>query len=180
MLCLEIGMTPIAGFPNYRVDRDGNIFSCFVPGGQGATTNTWRKLAAKACGKGHLQVKLYRGGSGNHVQKLVHRLVLEAFVGPCPPGMEGCHNDGNPANNCLSNLRWDTPVGNWEDRKRHGRGTHGARNPFPAKLTETAVVDIRESRRRGVPLRVLADKHGVSVSNVCNVATYRAWRHVNG
>src|SRR3970282_914182 len=38
----------------------------------------------------------------------VHRLVLAAFVGPCPIGMEGCHDDGAPTNTRLRNLRWDT------------------------------------------------------------------------
>lgn len=52
----------------------------------------------------------------------VHRLVLEAFVGPRPPGQHGCHHDGDPTNNHLSNLRWDTPKSNTADMVRHGRG----------------------------------------------------------
>lgn len=54
----------------------------------------------------------------------VHRLVLEAFVGPCPEGMEACHWDDNPANNVLSNLRWDSREGNYRDRKRNGIKNH--------------------------------------------------------
>ena len=37
------------------------------------------------------------------VTRSVGRLVLEVFVGPCPPGMEACHNDGDPHNNWLDN-----------------------------------------------------------------------------
>jgi hypothetical protein len=55
----------------------------------------------------------------------VHRLVLEAFVGPCPEGMVGCHNDGDPLNNRLDNLRWDTPSNNERDKWVHG--THHQR-----------------------------------------------------
>lgn len=51
-----------------------------------------------------------------------HVLVMAAFVRPRPDGLEVCHWDGNPANNALSNLRYDTPQGNAQDRKRHGRG----------------------------------------------------------
>ena len=51
----------------------------------------------------------------------VHRLVLEAFVGPCPPGMECCHNDGDNTNNRVENLRWDTKRSNRQDRNKHGR-----------------------------------------------------------
>lgn len=51
----------------------------------------------------------------------VHRLVLEAFVGPCPPGMEACHWNGIPGDNRLHNLRWDTPSANNADILRLGR-----------------------------------------------------------
>lgn len=50
----------------------------------------------------------------------VHRLVLLAFRGIPQKGMVGCHNDGNPANNELSNLRWDTMQANEADKKSHG------------------------------------------------------------
>jgi hypothetical protein len=38
----------------------------------------------------------------------VHSLMLEAFVGPRPPGLLGLHDDDNPDNNTLPNLRWGT------------------------------------------------------------------------
>src|SRR5260221_10985959 len=38
----------------------------------------------------------------------VHILVLEAFAGPKPPGMEACHGNGDRSCNDLSNLRWGT------------------------------------------------------------------------
>ena len=65
---------------------------------------------------GHLKVNL---GLDNPA-KLVHRIVLEAFVGPAPEKHECCHRDGNPANNHLENLRWDTRAENNFDRVRHG------------------------------------------------------------
>jgi hypothetical protein len=58
--------------------------------------------------------------SSNITSKKVHRLVLEAFVGPCPDGMEACHNDGVRSNAKLTNLRWDTPSANQHDTVRHG------------------------------------------------------------
>src|SRR5699024_6464865 len=51
----------------------------------------------------------------------VHRLVLEAFVGPCPDGMEACHWDDDKTNNHVSNLRWATQSDNMHDRVRNGR-----------------------------------------------------------
>lgn len=50
----------------------------------------------------------------------VSRLVLNAFVGQCPDGLEACHNDGNPANNSLDNLRWGTRSSNTLDSVKHG------------------------------------------------------------
>lgn len=50
----------------------------------------------------------------------LHRVVLESFVGPCPEGMEGCHGDGDPTNNRVENLRWDTHTGNLADMRVHG------------------------------------------------------------
>lgn len=95
----------------------------------------------------------------------VHRLVLEAFIGACPDGHECCHFDGNPANNNLSNLRWDTKAGNQRDLDRHG-----TRSPPPvrrgvannmSKLSEEAVQRIR---RLGcaADAKLLAAEYGVS------------------
>jgi hypothetical protein len=51
---------------------------------------------------------------------LVARLVLGGFVGPCPPGQEACHENGDRSDNRLTNLRWDTPSNNNLDKHRHG------------------------------------------------------------
>ncbi len=51
-------------------------------------------------------------------------LVLKAFVGPRPHGMEACHNNGDSTDNRLENLRWDTPSANNYDLVLHGRHIH--------------------------------------------------------
>lgn len=78
---------------------------------------------------GHCYVSLARNGL---VAVLgVHRLVLEAFVGPCPDGMEGCHNNGDPANNRVENLRWDTHANNMHDVIEHGTSFQAAKTCCP-------------------------------------------------
>lgn len=67
---------------------------------------------------GHLRVGLYRDAAIQSAY--IHRLVLMTFVGPPPEGMQGCHGDGDPTNNRLSNLRWGTASDNAQDRLRHG------------------------------------------------------------
>jgi len=78
--------------------------------------------------------------TGKHYTKRVHRIVLEAFRGQCPEGMEGCHNDGDPENNRLNNLRWDTRSSNLADMVTHGTTTippvHIGESHPRSKLTE--------------------------------------------
>ena len=88
-----------------------------------------RVLTPTANTGGYLKVGLGRLGRAKTLQ--VHRLVLEAFVGPCPEGHECCHNDGDPTNNNLSNLRWDTPSGNALDSVLHGTHPHAAKTHCP-------------------------------------------------
>ena len=60
----------------------------------------------------------------------VHRLVLKAFVGPCPEGMEACHNNGDAWDNRLENLRWDTRKNNHQDKIKHGTTVRGEQHPM--------------------------------------------------
>lgn len=115
---------------------------------------------------GYSVVNLWR--DGQRAQWLVHRLVLFAFVGPCPDGMEGCHNDGNPRDNSLSNLRWDTRSANHLDKVKHG--THHIANlthcafghPFESRNLKKKTTDGRR--------RCLACDRARSVSSARGVA----------
>ena len=67
----------------------------------------------------HLMVALSVNSQSTSL--LVHRLIAFTFIGPPPsPAHEICHNDGNPANNVLGNLRWGTRSENLYDTVRHG------------------------------------------------------------
>lgn len=112
---------------------------------------------------------------------LVHRLVLLAFTGECPSGMECCHNDGNGLNNRLDNLRWDTPRNNQLDRKKHGTDWapiyKGSKHPR-AILNEETIKDIRASKSNGISATKLSEKFRIAVGTVHNIISRRSWRHV--
>lgn len=110
--------------------------------------------------------------------RLVHRLVLLTFVGPCPDGMEGCHNDGNPNNNNINNLRWDTRKSNRADSILHGTHPRGSMSS-QAKLTEDQVIAMRAIYAQGnTSLSQIARNHGVSVSLVSQIINRKIWLHV--
>lgn len=71
--------------------------------------------------KGYYRINAAVPGDGHRRGHLVHRLVLEAFVGPCPDGMETRHLNGDPGDNRLSNIVWGTSAENSQDVLRHGR-----------------------------------------------------------
>ena len=106
---------PVVGYEGfYEVSDRGRVKR--VAGGQGATPGL-RRLTSNP--NGYLQVIL----SANNIRenKKVSRMVLEAFVGPCPPGMEACHWNDIADDNRLENLRWDTHAANIADRTRNNR-----------------------------------------------------------
>jgi hypothetical protein len=103
--------------------------------------------------------------------------LLFAFVGPCPPGMQCRHLDGNPQNNSLGNLVWGTPQENADDRIRHGTTPRGEKNNL-AKLTETQVIEIRHKLAAGGCKTDLAEEYGVGVTAIHAINTGRVWPHL--
>lgn len=117
---------PVADYDGfYEVGNWGSVRSVtrtqIYQGRWGATRRTWpsRLLQPIPIWDGHLRVTLARVGIRDRFCK-IHLLVLEAFVGPRPPGLLGCHEDGDPTNNHVSNLRWDTAKSNSRDTVDHG------------------------------------------------------------
>lgn len=108
----------------------------------------------------------------------IHKLVMDAFIGPMPCGMERCHNDGNRQNNRLSNLRYDTSAGNHADRRDHGTLPFGSAIPW-AKLDEDSVRFIRSACACGQKQKDLAKQFGVHPSVISAAVTRRKWAHVD-
>lgn len=116
---------PIPGIDFYEVSNLGRVRSLdrIIKRGKGEGLQKGRVLKPQLTGTPGKQYHKVRIAG---VERLVHRLVLEAFVGPCPPGMETCHGNGNRLDNRLNNLRWDTSSNNERDKLQHGTH-HNAR-----------------------------------------------------
>lgn len=127
---------------------------------------------------GYLQVGLRKGGK--HRQNYyIHRLVLEAFVGRCPPGHECCHKDSNKRHNYIGNLCWDTHRNN---QTCYGPspilGMSGKDNPA-AVLNEDTIRAIRtRARTTTLTHREIATEFGVSRRNVSKIIQRVRWAHI--
>lgn len=141
--------------------------------GSGIRVMPERILTPQVNCHGYLHVVLCMNGARR--TRGVQYLVAEAFIGPRPPGMELCHNDGCKTNNALKNLRYDTPEGNQADKLLHDTHIRGERNKS-SKLTEVQVLSIRADTR---PLRLIANEYGVTESCACAIRLRKSWAWLN-
>lgn len=164
----------------YQASNWGNIkrlvgYKCLVE----------RILKSASCNKyGHQFIVLYK----NNIRKecLVHRLVLETFIGPCPFGMECRHLDGNPKNNKLDNLCWGTKLENIQDRRMHGTESSGSRkginqgiNNGMSTLNNWIVRIVRQLLKQKVlRQKEIAKIFSISDSVVSNIKYGKIWKNV--
>lgn len=123
---------------------------------------------------GRLVVNLNRDGKRRQFK--VHRLVLLAFVGPCPHGHEVAHRDGDQANNRRSNLRYATPVENNGDKLSHGTQPRGA-GTYNARLTEEQALWVLENRGR-LSYSAMASRLGVHLQTIAGICQRKTWKHL--
>lgn len=130
----------IEGWAGYEVSNQGRIRSwkfCRRTPGQALP----RIMRQDVLPVGYRQITLKDKGARR--REYVHRLVLSAFVGPCPDGQQVAHWNGDKADNRLGNLRYCSPIENYDDKIRHGADTRGVRN-YNASLTAEDVRRLRD------------------------------------
>ena len=106
----------------------------------------------------------------------VHRLVAEAFIGPCPAGLQVNHKDAVKGNNRLSNLEYVTCKQNAEHASRMGRYIVGSKH-YKSRLTEAEVLEIRRRYRRGNG-RALGAEFGIAKATVNHIVHRNTWKHI--
>ncbi len=167
----------IKEFPGYRAGSDGSVWSCRPVNGRGPLKESWRKLNPSTDSKGRCVVSICSGACRRQFQ--VHTLVLLAFVGPKPPGMQCRHYpDPDPTNCRLGNLRWGTQKENAEDSVAKGVQVNGERC-HRSKLTAEQVIEIRQQHtgKRGENVR-LANIYGIAPTNISRIVSGKTWKHL--
>ena len=122
-----------------------------------------------------IAVGLSKCGITRHYR--IARLVLDAFIGPPGPGQECCHNDGDPSNNHVDNLRCDTKSANQNDRAKHGTSNRGERQ-WQSKFTVDDVFKMRELRSQGWPYTKIGKMFNTGRAHARSICIKEKWAHV--
>ena len=162
----EVWLTPEGYSGLYKVSNLGRVFG----------VKRGRCLQPVREETGYYTVSLSAFGSATKYRLNV--LVLSTFCGPPPfEGAHAAHNDGDPSNNTLRNLRWATSFENQADVDRHGRRCRGE-DVYGAVLTEDDVRAIRKRISAGERNRPLAEDYGVSISTIHLIRHNKTWSHL--
>lgn len=167
---------PVPGYRLYHVSDLGRVRS-FHGGKGGGKRGGLLNPSPRSTGIDYLCVALYEDGKRSY--RLVHQLVMEAFVGPRPEGLEVCHGPGGHYDNRLVNLSYASSAKNAEDKRRDGtlifgEGIKGSR------LTEQAVIECRGRYAAGETTTSLAAEFGVSAGTIGEAVTGDTWSHLPG
>lgn len=138
-----------------------------------------RILVGKVLRNGYREVLLTPPGE-KRVYRLVHNLVLLAFVGPRPPRTVGCHWSGDKSDNSLTNLRWDAQAANCQDNIRLGvRQGQLAGVDHVGKWLEPDDIRCIRAEPAGVGVAgMLARAFGIGISHVRMIRARSTWKNV--
>ena len=122
------------------------------------------------------------GGRHGRVER-AHRLSWQMHRGPIPSGLFVCHSCDNPAcirpdhlfiGTALDNNRDMHRKGHYDRVKRPKGEQHGN-----AVLTEKTVLRMRrEYASEHLPLRVYAQRYGISIATTHKIIKREAWKHI--
>jgi len=165
----------VPGFMGYAVGDDGTVWTQKILGSRGKLGREWRKLSPSRKKSGRLEVSLCKDGVIYYMH--VSWLVLMAFVGPRPDGMEACHKNDIQDDNSLDNLYWGTKQDNTRDKHANGRVAHGERSGN-SKLTDSKVRQIKGMREEGYTCEEISAFFNMSPGNIAKIVRGDLWKHV--
>lgn len=163
---------PIKDYPNYEISNYGQIRSW----SRGRSKPLIVKLGHDK--NGYLQYPM-KTFEGKRKFRRVHQLVLETFVEEKPfQKAEVCHNDGNPQNNIVTNLRWDTRSNNHKDSLAHGTTKPRKREKSNlAKLTQEQVDEIiKLALAKTYTQKVIGEMFNITQGHVSALLNGKRWK----
>ncbi len=141
----------------------------------GPSTFIGKILHPSNSGSGYLHVLLFKSQRIKDV--LIHRLVLEAFVGLAPEGHETNHKNGIKTDNRLENLEWITPSENSIHRSRT-LGLEVGSKQGHSKLVEEDIPEIRKLVKEGWTQREVGRVYDVYGTTIKDIVLRKTWRHI--
>lgn len=114
---------PVVGYEKFYVVSDWGRVHSFSRTRRNGRFTQGVMLRPGPQRKGYLTVSLCDGDSIRSGR--VHQLVMAAFVGPMPTGLEVLHRNDIPGDNRLSNLYYGTRAENCAEARRNKK--HGLR-----------------------------------------------------
>lgn len=158
---------PFPGYEGYyEVSSTGRVRRCSL---LKPLRSTWGYLTVSPTAPDRGQVRV-----------CIHRMVLEAFVGPAPtPQHVVNHINGNKHDNRVENLEWVTQSENISHAYRTGlkKRYYGMANKS-RKLTDEKVSQILQMVANRVEQEEICATFGVSQSTVSAIVNGRRWPHV--
>lgn len=164
---------PVSCAIGYSVSKCGTVIS----------HHRLEPFALKPCRHPQGYLKVVLKVDGGYKNFLVHRLVMLAWVGPCPKGAVTNHINGDKTDNRLENLEYCTQSYNMAHSYATGLSpkppTRCGENAPKAKLTEEQVIALRNSAATGTSLKELARTFGITSPTVSKIVLRQTWRHIN-
>lgn len=168
----------IPEYPEYVISKGGVVArKLFRNGHVSKLLSEPRPISTHREKRGYIRVFLHLNGVRR--SELVHRLMLMAFSGPCPDGMECSHLDGDPSNNSIENLKWVTRKENHRHKIIHGTHQSGEKNTF-SSISETTAKNIVLSLLDGKSPTEVAKENNTTLAVVSGIRTGRTWTHISG
>lgn len=168
---------PVVGFEGfYEVSSRGNVRSCerehtYDDKRVGTITRRRKSQTIAQAKRGKYRSALL-SKNGERTSHLTHKLVIEAFTGPRPDGLEVRHLNGIASDNSASNLCYGTKLENAADRDAHGRTYRGEKHAW-CRLSDAEIERIHSDAKNIARLEDLAAKYGISRTHAWNIKTGR-------
>lgn len=147
---IPVQLRVIPSYPAYAAGDDGEIYRVTKPRFRRKDWQPRQLRRVKSGTSPYWAVTLSGGSREVRWHAVVHRLVAEAWLGPCPEGKEVNHKNLNKDDCSPGNLEYATPRRNQQHAIDNGA--------IELKLSDADVLSIQRSRHS---LRCLAEEYGV-------------------